>query len=63
MIWGRSLKWEMEFNVKKSHVMEMGKSGGRLNWTYKVGDGEIIKVHEERDMLVTIQDNLQPKSH
>ncbi len=48
-IWDWSKKWEMEFNVKKCHVMEMRKSEKRSSWTYKMGDEEIIKVQEEKD--------------
>ena len=58
-----SKKWEMEFNVKKCHVMEMGKSEKRPNWKYKMGSENIVKVHEEKDLGVTIQDNLQPEKH
>ncbi len=36
-----SKKWEMEFNVKKCHVMEVGKSEKTSSWTYKMGDKEI----------------------
>ena len=63
-IWRWSNKWEMKFNVDKSHVMEMGKSGKRPDGTYKLGDGAILKkVSKEKDLGVTILDNNQPESH
>lgn len=37
----------MEFNVKKCHVIEMGKSKKRPNWTYKNVSEELVKAHEE----------------
>ncbi len=48
----------MEFNV-----MEMGKSENRLSWTYKIGDEEIINVHEEKDLGVILQDSQQSEKH
>ena len=33
-----SLKWKLEFNAKKCHVMEMGKSKRRPIWKYRMGD-------------------------
>ncbi len=46
--WSRT--WGMEFNAKKCHVLRMGKSEKRPEWTYKMGD-EIIKTNEhERDL-------------
>ncbi|XP_050692945.1 uncharacterized protein LOC126983856 [Eriocheir sinensis] len=63
-IWKWSQKWEMKFNVRKCHVMEMGKSVERPKWTYKMGGGEILKkVNEERDLGVIMQDYVQPGSH
>ncbi len=35
----------------------------RLSWAYKMGDGEIIKVQEEKDMGVITQDSQQSRSH
>ena len=32
--WSRT--WEMKFNAKKCHVLEMGKSAIRPSWTYKL---------------------------
>ncbi len=53
----------MEFNAKKSHVMEMGKSEKRPSWKYKMGGEEIIKVQEEKDLGIIIQDNQQSEKH
>ena len=61
MEWSR--KWEMEFNVNKCHVMEIGISEARPTWKYTMGMEEIKKVHEEKDLGVTIQDNLKPEKH
>ena len=36
-----SKTWQMEFNTKKCDVLEMGKSGMRSSWTYKLGQNII----------------------
>ena len=41
---------------KKSHVLEMGKSGIRPSWTYKLGEN-IILIAKENDLGVVIQNN------
>ncbi len=56
-IWGQSKKWEKDFNVKKCHVMELGKSRRKPSWTYKMGNEEITKVPEEKDLGVIIQES------
>ena len=53
----------MEFNAKKCHVMEMGKSGRRPAWDYKLGESCIAKSKEERDLGVIIQDSMSPERH
>ena len=58
-----SKRWEMEFNIHKCHVMEMGKSEMRPSWTYKMGDDIISRATEEKDLGVVIQDNLSPEKH
>ncbi len=40
-IWDWSLKWEMEFNVKKCSVMEFGRSKNRITSDYKLGNEEV----------------------
>ena len=63
-IWKWSEKWEMEFNVDKSHVMEIGKSERRPLGIYKMGDGkELRKVKKEKSLGVMMEDNIQPESH
>lgn len=58
-----SKKWKLEFNAKKCHAMEMGKSGRRPTWNYKMGEDEIMKSKKEKDLGVVIQDTLQPGQH
>ena len=38
----------MEFNVKKWHVLEMGKSAMRPSWTYKLREN-IISIAKEKE--------------
>ena len=64
VIWRWSKKWEMEFNLNKSHVVEMGKSGMRPRGMYKMGEGtELERVDKEKDLGVIIQDNGQFEAH
>ena len=58
-----SKRWEMEFNTKKCHLLEMGKSEVRPTYTYKMGDAVILRESEEKDLGVYIQDNLSPEKH
>ena len=58
-----SLRWKLEFNAKKCHVLEMGKSKRRPTWDYKLGDNLITKSKEEKDLGVIIQDTLSPERH
>ena len=58
-----SQKWKMEFNAKKCHVLEIGKSDRRPNWQYKMGNGNISKASQEKDLGVIIQDDLSPEKH
>ena len=44
----------MEFNAKKRHVLEMGKSAMRPSWTYKLGKNIISIAKEEKDFVVVI---------
>lgn len=59
--WSRD--WEMEFNARKCHVMEMGKSKGRPSGNYKLGEGILQKVTEEKDLGVVMEDSLSPEKH
>ena len=36
-----SKRWKLDFNAKKCHVMELGKSKRRSEWNYKMGQEEI----------------------
>ena len=60
-VWSQT--WKMEFNAKKCHVLEMGVSDKRPNWTYKIGNEAINKKKEEKDLGVIVQDNLSPEKH
>ena len=53
----------MEFNANKCSVMELGKSKRRLTTPYTMGDVEIKKTKEEKDLGITISDNLSPEKH
>ena len=58
-----SKRWKLEFNTKKCHVMELCKSKRRSKWSYKMGQEEIPKTKEEKDLGVVIQDTLSPERH
>ena len=58
-----SIKWQMEFNIKKCHTMRMGKSKNRPNKDYKLGNAVITTVKEEKDLGITVQDTLTPEKH
>ena len=58
-----SQTWEMEFNAKKCHVMELGKSKNRPTKSYKMGNEPMNVSHEEKDLGVTFQDTLSPEKH
>ncbi len=49
-IWDWSLKWEMEFNVKKCSVMEFGTSKNRITSDHKLGNEVINKQLSEKDL-------------
>ena len=57
-----SKTWEMEFNAKKCHVLEMEKSALRASWTYKLGEN-IISIAKEEKNLGIIQNNLSLEKH
>ena len=58
-----SKRWKLEFNAKKCHVMELGKSKRRPEWEYKMGEEVIMKSRKEKDLGVVIQDTLTPEQH
>ena len=59
-IWKWGQKWKMEFNVKKSSVMEFGKSKNRISGIYNLGDKEVKKVEFEKDLGVVITNYMTP---
>ena len=58
-----SKKWKLDFNARKCHVMEIGRSKNRPTWEYKMGEEVIMKSKEERDSGVMVQDTLTPERH
>ena len=58
-----SQTWEMEFNAKKCHVMELGRSKNRPTKLYKMGNEILNVTKEEKDLGVTFQDTLSPEKH
>ena len=58
-----SMKWKMEFNAKKCHVIEFGKSIHRPRGTYRLGGQLLEKSESEKDLGVTIQNNMSPEKH
>ena len=53
----------MEFNAKKCPLIEMRTGGERPRWTCKLGEEEVSKAKGERDLGVTIQEELSPEKH
>ena len=53
--------WEIKFNAKKYHVLEMGKSVTRPS--YKLGQNIMSIEKEEKDLEVVIQNNLSPEKY
>ena len=49
-IYNWSVKWQMEFNINKGHVITMGKSKYRLYKEYHLGRETITEVSEEKDL-------------
>jgi hypothetical protein len=58
-----SQKWEMEFNINKCKVLEFGSSKKRITHTYKLGNVNLCKERQEKDLGVIVQDNLTPEKH
>lgn len=48
---------------KKRSVMEFGKSKKRITWEYKMGNDVIKRTTSEKDLGVTISNNLSPEKH
>ena len=50
-----SKTWKMEFIAKKkNHIMEIGKSGMRPSWTYKLGQNIISIAKEDKNLRVVM---------
>ena len=62
-IYAWSQRWKLEFNARKCHAMEIGKSKKRPSWNYKMGGETVTKSKEEKDLGVIIQDTLSPERH
>ena len=58
-----SIKWKMDFNVEKCHVLRFGESEKRPIFQYKLGDEEIPSADKEKDLGVTITKKLDPEDH
>ena len=56
-----SVKWGMSFNVSKCHIMHLGRTNPRYNYTM---DGQTIPTtNEEKDIGVIVTDTLKPSRH
>ncbi len=53
----------MEFNIKKCSVIEFGKNGTRMKDHFMLGNDNLAKKTEEKDLGVIITDNLSPERH
>ena len=53
----------MEFNTKKCSIIEFGKSKRRQRGIYSLGDDNINKKTEDKDLGVTIMHNMSPEEH
>ena len=51
-------KWGMQFNVGKCHVMHVGRNNPENE--YKMGGVTLENTTNERDIGVTVSDNLKP---
>lgn len=62
-IYNWSKMWKLDFNPKKCHVLNFGKSKRRPMWNYTMGDIPLNKAKEEKDLGVIIQETLGPERH
>ncbi len=63
MVWEWSEMWGMEFNIKKCSVIEFGKSRTRVKGDNKLGNDNLAKKTNEKDLGVIITDSLSPERH
>ena len=55
MAWAN--RWDMDFNVNKCGIMNIGKIN--LEFQYEINDGWVKSVDEERDLWVLISKDLE----
>lgn len=60
-LWEWSIRWGMAFNVKKCHVMHIGRKNERNS--YELGGLKLGAVDSERDVGVIITDDMKPTAH
>ncbi len=52
-----SARWEMLFNVKKCHILQVGTRN--LKYDYEMSNEKVESVHCVKDLVVTITSNLK----
>ncbi len=52
-----SARWEMPFNVKKCHILQVGTRN--LKYDYEMSGEQLESVHSVKDLGVTIMSNLK----
>ena len=57
--WART--WRMRFNIDKCKIIHVGRNNTHAN--YRMDDTTLQKVTEEKDLGVTISDDLKPSKH
>ena len=59
-----SAKWSLEFNAEKCHILTLGKFENiRYTHRYKINGNELEHVYTEKDLGVTIDENLSFEDH
>ena len=57
--WSRT--WQLHFNTDKFKIMHLGKHNAKQVYSM---DGQVLSTTEaEKDISVTVQDNLKPSRH
>ena len=54
-------KWQIKFNVDKCKVLHIGNNNQFTKYT--MNGSELSKVNQEKDLGVTISNDLKPKKH
>ncbi len=60
-LWEWGERWGMFFNIEKCHVMHLGNNNP--HYTYTLGSSQLASIEEEKDIGVTITNNLKPSRH